>query len=117
MCVKHCLAENACYQVQPKQYSALLAFLVSCIPYLKLLYCYLALYRLFVGGFENIFAHVAAITIVGVDDIAIFKNEAHAVLFPSAIFHARIVCVGWLAPRYLCVILIYLFLAHSSNAL
>lgn len=113
----HNPVEISCCQAMPKRYSALLAFLVSCIPYLKLLYCYLALYRLFVGGFENIFAHVAAITIVGVDDIAIFKNEAHAVLFSSAIFHARIVCVGWLAPRYLCVILIYLFLAHSSNAL
>lgn len=66
---------------------------------------------------ENVFPHILHIAIVGVDGIAIFKNEAHAVLFPSAIFHARIVCVGWLAPRYLCVILIYFFLAHSSNVL
>lgn len=56
---------------------------------------------------ENVFPHILHIAIVGVDDIAIFKNEAHAVLFPSAIFHARIVCVGWLAPRYL--VLSYFF--------
>lgn len=92
MCVKHCLAENACYQVQPKQYSALLAFLVSCIPYLKLLYYYLALYRLFVGGFENIFAHVAAITIVRVDDIAIFKMKLMPFSFQVQYF--IVVCIS-----------------------
>lgn len=42
---------------------------------------------------ENVFPHILHIAIVGIDGIAILKNETLSVFFPSTIFHKLLIRV------------------------